>query len=372
MNTSKSPKRVVALAGNQGWKNAQLLKDCGVIPYLLYKNHHCDVSMVGAVKGEDYSNLKYIKGIKLEFLPDEKLQTKANYLVREAENIDCLLLYGCYSTYFPLTTVYKQFNPQGKVSLALDANSSWMDSLRWDEPVFRKFMEQCDVITCSGLTMQRHLNEKWPWAIEHIPNGFYNFTGLSREVTFGNKENTILTVARIGTPYKGTNILLESFARIAEQLPDWNLRLVGPVAEEFTDYLNQFWEQYPHLKKRIHFPGNILDRNQLYEEYRNAKIFALPSVFEGGTPNVIAEALAFGNAIALTKIDEYQEAIASGCCGMAAEINDIPGFSAILFEMCQSNNLNDMCKYACQYAQKHFDMERIVAKLYYLIWGDGI
>ena len=70
MNISGSPKRVVALASERCWKNAQLLKDCGVIPYLLYKNHHCDVSMVGAHSGEEYSNLKYVEGLKLEFLPD--------------------------------------------------------------------------------------------------------------------------------------------------------------------------------------------------------------------------------------------------------------------------------------------------------------
>ena len=33
------------------WSNVELVKDCGLIPYLLYKNHGCDASMVGANGG---------------------------------------------------------------------------------------------------------------------------------------------------------------------------------------------------------------------------------------------------------------------------------------------------------------------------------
>ena len=41
--------RVVAMAPyERGWSNVELVKDCGLIPYLLYKNHGCDVTMVGA------------------------------------------------------------------------------------------------------------------------------------------------------------------------------------------------------------------------------------------------------------------------------------------------------------------------------------
>ena len=41
------PKRIISTAHNEGWFNAQILKDCGVIPYLLHKNHGCDNCIVG-------------------------------------------------------------------------------------------------------------------------------------------------------------------------------------------------------------------------------------------------------------------------------------------------------------------------------------
>lgn len=160
------PKRIISPAHNEGWFNAQILKDCGVIPYLLHENHGCDTYMAGGRRGE-YPSLRYVPGLKMEFLPDGSLETMADYIEKEAADTDCLLLYGCYPFYEPLADIYKRINPEGKIALALDANSHWMDRILWDTENFRRFMGQCDVISAAGRTMQRHLNEKWPWAVEY-------------------------------------------------------------------------------------------------------------------------------------------------------------------------------------------------------------
>ena len=364
----KKRKRVAAMSPVEEWYDAMLLKDCGLIPYLLYKNHHCDASVVGTSVG-NYSNLKYVDGLKMDILSDGSIMAKGKYLERNAVNIDCLLLYGCYPIYFPLVDFYKKCNPQGKVYLALDANSGWMDRIQWTAPDFCHFMDQCDVITAAGHVMQRHLNEKWPWNIEFVPNGFYNFSSRKWRVDFESKENIILTVGRLGTTQKATNVLLEAFAKVADKLPDWKLVLVGNVEESFEPYLNQFWSCFPEMKERISFLGSILDRDKLYDCYLRAKIFALPSVFEGAA-NVVAEALYAGNAIAVTKIDEYEDATDSGRCGMASEIGDVDGFANVLLQLCQNERLEDMCRHAYEYAQETFDMERAVAKIYKLIFGE--
>lgn len=364
-------KRIVALAANEGWDNVQLIKECGAIPYLMYKNHHCDVKMTGARK-ERYTNLKYIEGVEMEFLPDGTLRTKANYLAKEAKNIDCLMLRGCYRDYFPLVGLYKKCNPQGKIYLALDANSKWMDRIQWTKRRFRKFIGQCDVIGTSGRVMQKHLNEKWPWTIEYIPNGFYNYSKERWDVDFEKKRNIILTVGRLGTKQKATIVLTEAFARIADQIPGWELRLAGSMTEEFEQYLKKFFTRFPELEGRIHLCGNIADRSGLYEEYLNAKIFALPSVVEGGTPNVVAEALYAGDCIAISKIDEYQDATDHGRCGLAAEVYDVDMFSENLLRLCRDTDLDAMGRHAYHYARANFDMEEITAKLYYLIFGEVV
>lgn len=359
-------RRVVTLPAQGGWSNSQLLKDCGVIPFLLHKNHGCDAIMAGE-RVDTYSNLRYVEGMRLEFLPEGG---GAEYLFREAQNIDCLLLYGPYPEYFPLADLYKRRNPRGKIALALDANTSWMDRIQWAEPEFRRFMDRCDVITASGHTMQRHLNEKWPWPIEYIPNGFYNFSSRPWHVDFSRKENIILTVGRLGTTQKATDVLLESFAKIAPQIPNWELHLAGGVEPDFQPWLEDFRRRFPELQSRIRFLGNLTDRDALYEAYQRAKIFALPSRSEGGTPNVIGEALFSGDAIAITKIDEYQDATGQGCCGLAAEGWDAEAFSRVLLRLCRSKELDTLCRNAYDYARRAYDMEKAVARLYALIF-DG-
>lgn len=366
---NKAKKRIAAIAFDDGWRNYQLLKDCGIIPYLLYKNHNCDVSMVGGKADAEYPNLDYVKGLKLDFLSDGELKTKFEFLLSEATQIDGLILYGAYESYYPLAETYKLLNPSGRIYLALDANSSWMDRIQWTDPQFRQFMDRCDVIAAAGRTMQKHLNEKWPWPIEHIPNGFYNFSGKKWDTSFDRKCNVILTVGRLGTQQKRTDILLEAFAQIADQIPEWELRLAGGIDAQFEGWLAAFWEKHPDLRARIRFLGNISDRNALYDEYLRAKIFALPSDLEGGTPNVIAEALTAGDVIACTKIDEYQEATDSGRCGMSSEIGDAAGFADVLLSLCKSAHLEEMSIRAGVYAKENFDMEQIVARLNYMLFG---
>ncbi|HAX51635.1 glycosyltransferase family 4 protein [Muricomes intestini] len=365
------PKRIVTLPGsNPGWSNVELIKDCGLIPWLLHKNHGHDVSMVGYKREDDYPYLrKYVKGLKMEFLPDESEEARANYILENANQIDCLILRGCYTSNFVPARLYKQTNPKGRIYVGLDANSHWMDRIIWNNPNFTQFMDDCDVIATSCRAMQRHLNEKWPWIIEHIPNGYYNFGPDFSVPEFEEKENVILTVSRLGTTQKATEILMRAFAIIAGEIPSWNLKLVGNVDEKFRSFIERYFKTFPKLKKRVLFTGPIVERDKLAEQYRKAKIFALPSKLEGGTPNVIAEALIAGCATAVTKFDAYEQAIDGGKCGTFSEIDDIRGFANVLLSLCKDKNLPYLSEHAYQYAKKCLDMEKITTKLNYMLFG---
>ena len=77
------------------WENAQLVKDCGLIPYLLHKNHDMDVQMVGtSATIDDYPYAKYVEGLNLISLGSYDHDTKLEYLAQNAKNIDLLILYG--------------------------------------------------------------------------------------------------------------------------------------------------------------------------------------------------------------------------------------------------------------------------------------
>lgn len=365
---TKSAKKVVAMAPFEGWSNVELVKDCSLIPYLLYKNHGHDVSMVGAKLGEYPYHEQYTKGVKMEFLPNGEMITKIRYIEQQAKEIDGLLLYGCHlESYKAVVETYKRLNSNGRIYLALDANSAWMDYILWDKEDFKSFMNHCDVIATSCHVMQDHLNEKWPWKIEYVPNGYYNFAAQYQPV-FPEKENTILTVGRLGTEQKATHVLLEAFAKIAAQIPDWKLRLIGSVEQSFETFQKKYFKHFPELIDRVQFVGTITDRRQLFEEYRKAKIFALSSVVEGGTPNVIAEALHGGCAIAVTRFDAYGDATDSGLCGKSVAVNDVDGFSRILKELCTEVNLEQISDHAYKYSCREFDMEKIVARVNELLW----
>lgn len=363
-------KKVVAMAPyNRGWSNVELVKDCGLIPYLLYKNHGCDAVMVGA-GGGDYPYLEtYVRGMKMEFLANGSEEEKLRYITENAAGIDCLLIRGCYPSNFHIVRQYKRLNPEGRIYVGLDANSAWMDRIIWDDRNFVSFMDCCDVIATSGRAMQEHLNRKWPWKIEHIANGYYNFRNRDSIPVLENKRNVIFTAGRIGAEQKATNILLEAFAMIAGEIPDWRLRLAGNIEEGFEPYLEQYFKCFPELKERVQFSGLVQDREMLWKEYLEAKIFALPSLCEGGTPNVVAEALNAGCVMAVSRIDAYDEMINGGACGMSAEINDIQGFGQILLQLCKDKNLPEMAKNAYEYGRNHFDMERIVARLDEMLFG---
>lgn len=364
-------KRVVAMAPyERPWSNVELVKDCGLIPYLLYKNHGCDVSMVGA-KGGEYPYAELVEGMKLEFLEDGKEETKIQYIYENGKEIDCLILRGAYDSNFGVAKAYKTVNPEGRIYIGLDANSNWVDRVWWYRDEFMEFMNHCDYIATSCTAMEKHLNEKWPWKIHCIPNGYYDLFGKNiNKVCFEEKENTILTVGRLGTIQKATEILLEAFALISEKIPDWTLKLVGTVENNFKEYIEGYFRKYPDLETRVIFTGSIEDRTKLYEEYEKAKIFGLPSRLEGGTPNVIAEALQAGCVLALTKFDAYEDAIGVdedhkyGICGRAAAVDHVQAYADLLLQLCKSKDLPELSKEAIKRANEFYDMEKIVGGLY--------
>lgn len=276
-------KTAIAPCNIEGWFNFQFTKDCGLIPYLLHKNHGMDVAMLGANKGSYPYLDTYVKGLKMAFLATGSVQEKVQYMKEHAKEIDLFIIYGPFETYFTMTAVYKKLNPAGKIYLALDANNGWMDRIEWDTQEFIQFMNHCDVIATSCKAMQKHLNEKWPWKIEYIPNGYYNFENAMEEPDFARKENTILTVSRLGTVQKATNILLEAFAEIADRIPNWNLKLVGSIEPAFQPEIDKYFVKYPQLVSRVTFTGVISDKEQLRAQYLKAKLFALPSTFEGAS-----------------------------------------------------------------------------------------
>ena len=356
--------RVAAIARVEGeWRNQELLKDFGLVPYILHKNHGCDSVMVGEENPLPYAE-KYLKGMRMEFLPDGRDETKLRYMEEHAGDIDILAVYGMYPINYSLARIYKRLNPNGRIYLALDANLSWMDRINIRDERVAFLPANADVIGSSGRYMQEHLNRKWPWRVEHFSNGYFHPWVKDVPPEFEKKENIILTVARVGIYEKANDVMLDAFVRVADRIPDWKLRIVGGVDPAFEPVVRWFYETFPKMRDRVEFAGQINDKEELCEEYRRAKIFTLTSRKEG-TPNVISEALHLGCALAITKIDEWREAIDDGNCGMAVSIDDSEAISGMYLEMCQNEDrLRRMCENSYNYAVEHYSMENNVAEIF--------
>ena len=129
----------------------------------------------------------------------------------------------------------------------------------------------------------------------YLPNGYDNeIIDKIKVKTSEEKENIILTVGRLGTEAKNTELLLETLKEI--DLKDWKVYLVGSIDKSFISYKENFFKENPSLIDKIIFTGEIKEREELYKYYNRAKVFVLPSRWES-FGIVMVEAMAFGNYI---------------------------------------------------------------------------
>ena len=362
---------VYSLPAYAGWSNQQLTKNCGIVPYLFYKKFGFHAVMAGAKTEASYPYIKYVEGMDVEFLPDGEMTTKLDYIRTHAADMDLLILHGYYPNYEEMVKCYRNLHPDGKIYLELDINLQAADRTPWRSEKVESVLGACDVIGASCRSMQRYMSKKTPYRIEYIPNGFYDFEGIDFTPDFSKKEKIILTVGRIGTHQKNNELLMEAFAAVADEMPGWSMRLIGRIEEHFSNYIDNYFLRFPMLKDRVIFTGVVTDRTMMAEEYRRAKIFALTSRMEGGTPNVIAEALSAGDYIVTSDIDAAEEAVNGGKCGSVFPNGDERKLTEILRQLSKNEKqLEQGGRRAVSYVKEDLDYERIVERLYYLLYGE--
>lgn len=112
------------------------------------------------------------------------------------------------------------------------------------------------------------------------------------EVEDMERASTILAVGRLDTQ-KGFDVLLDGFAQVAGDFPDWSLVILGEGSER-----EALEEQAAGLgvADRVSLPG-VVDEPR--EFMSRAGVFVLSSRYEG-FPNVVLEAMSCGTAVIAT------------------------------------------------------------------------
>lgn len=352
-------------------ENVHLTKDVGMIAYVLHKYHNYDSTVVCYKNNNNYSYLDTeVKGLKIEFinkLTKNPLLDGLIYLLINSRKIDVLQLFHITSrrNYYWIA-LYKLLNPNGKVYLKLDADYSIKNFKFNLHKISGKaktyLIKLCDLISVETTEIYNYINQHWPIKVEYIPNGFYNCS-KKEYVSYGYKENIICTVGRIGSNQKATEILLKAFKEAAEFIPFWNLKIIGPIEEQFKTYINSFFNENPNLKCRIEFTGNISDKRILENEYRKCKIFCLTSRWEG-FPLVYLEAIKNGCYIITSNVEAAHDITRNEQYGRIFEIDNYKELSEALIKVCRNEgNLGNMCIPIQEFAYDNFYWVNICKKV---------
>lgn len=368
-------KKIYDIAPDMYYKNVHLMKDCCLIPYTFNKIFGYTPVIVTAENG-DYTYLNDMPEYIMDFQPsfdslDDWGKHCTQYVKDHYKDMDILFCFGPYPTYSELLPVYKKLRPDGKVILKLDANLEWMDRIPYKHPMYEAIFSNCDLITCECALVKKYISAKWPYKVDYVPNGFLDVFPFPK-TEYSLKENTILTVAEIGRNEKNHPLLLEAFAKCADMIPDWKLKLVGSIRDDFRTYIDNYYNIYPELRNRVIFTGPITDKNELYNEYAKAKVFALTSDFEG-MPNVFAEAARAGCYTVCSEIEAADEFIGFGKNGKKFPIGDTNRLSEIFIEICNESFesvFSENFSAIKDYANRYFRYETMVRKLHYMIFNE--
>lgn len=346
--------------------NIELVKDVAQIPCTLARIYGVQAELVTSYVKENGPNISAVDGLKLHHFPMIKSGkiTGVFFLLRYARNIKWLNIYHIDKKSYYWSRLYKLLNPAGHVYLKMDVDFRMCEDFEQNvnrRTVLQKCAKIVDLISAES---ERGLSRVQPFVqkkIELIPNGYC----VSDEAFLNSvkRENTFLTIGRLGTEQKATEILLQAFALCADHI-DWNLRLVGKVEETFQPYIDDFFHKHPNLRKRIEFVGVINDRAALDMEYRRAKVFVLPSRWES-FGLVLTEAMANGcRLLATDVVPPINELTNSGEFGTIIPADNIQALADAMIESTRIDYSEIEIQKIRTYAKEKFSWESICDKLY--------
>ncbi|MCP2029202.1 glycosyltransferase involved in cell wall biosynthesis [Flavobacterium sp. HSC-32F16] len=292
-------------------ENVHLIKDIGMIPYVLYKEFNYE-STVASYNNGDYPYLETdVKGLKQVFIKQvfkSNFLNLLNFIFFNFKKFDVLQVYDFSIKQLFLLYIFKVLNfrnPEARVYLKMDVNDSirsWKFT-RVKEFIYKILLKKIDLVSLESKKLHEFAitQDIFKNVVKYIPNGFYDY-GVRKDVDYADKENLIITVGRIGSFEKNNEVLLEGFKEFSKLNDKWKLEIIGPIEESFNTYIDEFMNNNPDLTDKISFTGPISDRKALNYKYKRAKIFVLTSISEG-FPLVFLEAIKSGCMVVSTDLN---------------------------------------------------------------------
>ena len=353
-------------------ENVHLIKDPGMIPFTLEHSYGFNCTVVGS-NDEEYKYAEDFYDIKLVKIPDNNCSLllrrtkRCIWLFKNASNINLLILFFYSNITLLYIALYKRLNPKGKIYIHCDSYPQKI--LKSKKPIGlkgfikRQLIKQqyLDDITWGVQSKNniQDMKERWPFKNTlFVPDGYW--WPVNSRVNYTQKENIILFTGRIGTAQKRTDVLLEGFAMVADALPSWRLRLVGPIENSFRDYLEKFLASHKLLKSRVELPGEIYDRGMLKAEYERAKIFSLTSDWENFPISQI-EAMSNGCSLLCADFESAKDIIQDGKYGELFETGNISMFAQKLVMLAQDDQrMHKICDDIQLYVDNNYTWKNVL------------
>lgn len=346
-------------------ENVHLIKDVGMIPYILHNKYKYDATIASYKNGEYPYFETEVKGLKQIFIDrrfkSEILNVCLFVLInfRKYDIIQCYhisknsIIYLLFFKFLKLITF-----SHGVTYLKFDLNDSIRETGLSKKVVF--LLKRIKILSVETKILYEYLNSDnlLKGLVNYIPNGYYHSKN-KKKVDFSFKENIIITVGRIGSPEKNNEVLLESFRDFAKINSEWKLELIGPLENGFQVYIDDYFKINPNLISRVVFTGNISDRKLLQEKYRKAKVFVLTSQSES-FGIALVEALASGCFILSTDFSSAYEITDNERYGWLFRYGDRIALTTKMLEIVNNQEkLKEECLNVQNFADTNFSWEKI-------------
>ncbi|MDT7949279.1 MAG: glycosyltransferase family 4 protein [Thermoflexus sp.] len=135
----------------------------------------------------------------------------------------------------------------------------------------------------------------------------------------GAREPVILYAGAL-TPLKGVHHLLRAFAKVAQELPEARLEIIG--RDENPEYAEELRQEVFRLRLngRVSFVGEV-PQVELANRMRRSRVFVLPSLSEG-LGRVVVEAMATGTPVIGSRVGGIPEMVQEGWTGFLVPPGD--------------------------------------------------
>lgn len=342
----------------------ELGKDVILLPYYLGRalGYHTEICCGYAdelriqVCQAEKENLKFVR-CNLTYNSYQRILVYLKYLFQNSSRIDLLMCFHWRLETFVAILWYSFLNKKGRIYIKLDTSAG----IEWDlsyrncisrivrKLLYNRCLKKVNLFSCEtslaykNLCSNKDFGELLKTKLVMMPNSFdeplFKELGI-KEKYYPQKENLMITVGRLGTHQKNTEMLLDALADV--NLNGWTFYFIGPVEKSFQNVIDDFFSQHPEKRKCVKFVGPLYDKKKLWEYYNRSRVFVLTSRWEG-SPLIFPEAKRFRNYIVSTNVGGAEDVMEKGKYGILVNQEDVPQLENILVQIV--NNERDIDVY---------------------------